>query len=65
MGRTHYLFYKMVFKALELKVVRRLNNMAKFEEEKVINALHPEKAEEILQTKGSMTFCAKGCGYTV
>lgn len=23
-----------------------------------------EKAEEILQTKGSMTFCAKGCGYT-
>lgn len=39
--------------------------MAKFEEEKVINALHPEKAEEILQTKGSMTFCAKGCGYTV
>lgn len=55
--------------------------MAKFEEEKVINALHPEKrvsrilpllfptstvalAEEILQTKGSMTFCAKGCGYT-
>lgn len=23
-----------------------------------------ERAEEILQTKGSMTFCAKGCGYT-
>lgn len=23
-----------------------------------------EKAEEILQTKSSMTFCAKGCGYT-
>ena len=23
-----------------------------------------EKAGEILQTKGSMTFCAKGCGYT-
>lgn len=23
-----------------------------------------EKAEEILQTKGCNTFCAKGCGYT-